>query len=149
MIPKLYCIRYKGKDLGCAYEKCTAVKLSKMGLLKIINNTKGKLNDAIVLEPFSTSVLTAEDQGLALKYGIVVIDCSWNKIVNFKKFNYKNGRKLPSLIAANPTNYGKWEKLSSIEALAAALLILNFEESANILLSKFSWGAHFREINKI
>ncbi|MDX1798732.1 MAG: DUF367 domain-containing protein [Candidatus Lokiarchaeia archaeon] len=51
-------------------------------------------------------------------------------------------------MAANPTNYGKWEKLSSAEALAAALYITKFFDLANVILSKFSWGKTFKELNK-
>jgi len=68
--------------------------------------------------------------------------------MNLKKLEFRNARKLPPLIAANPTNYGKWEKLSSAEALASALYITDFFDLANLILSKFSWGIKFKEINK-
>ena len=42
-ILKLYCIRFKDKDLGCSPEKCTAIKLEKLGLLKIIPNLTKKI----------------------------------------------------------------------------------------------------------
>jgi pre-rRNA-processing protein TSR3 len=77
----------------------------------------------------------------------MVIDCSWKKIFNLKTLNLRNSRKLPSLIASNPVNYGKWEKLSSAEALAAALYITNYSEYADLILSKFSWGAEFKRLN--
>ena len=88
-----------------------------------------------------------EDRKLILRYGLIVIDCSWKNIMSLQNLDFKNARKLPPLIAANPTNYGKWEKLSSAEALAAALFITNFKDLGNLILSKFSWGNEFKEIN--
>ena len=55
---------------------------------------------------------------------------------------------MPFLIATNPTNYGKPIRLSTVEALAAALVILGFEEQAKTILSKFSWGLNFLVINQ-
>ncbi len=145
--PKLFCLRFKGKDMGCSPKKCTAVQLNKLNLLRLIPKITGKLNKAVLLNPFAQNGLSIEDRDLVLKHGIIVIDCSWKKILDFKGFNALNSRKLPPLVAANPINFGKWEKLSSMEALAAALFITGFNDRAELLLSKFSWGTQFIEIN--
>jgi len=138
--PKLFCLRFQGKDMGCSPKKCTAVKLNKFGLLRLIPKITGKLNKGVLLNPFAQNELSIKDRYLVLKY---------KKILKFKGFNAINSRKLPPLIAANPTNYGKWEKLSSMEALAAALFITGFNDVAMVLLSKFSWGMQFKELNQL
>jgi pre-rRNA-processing protein TSR3 len=51
-------------------------------------------------------------------------------------------------MAANPVNFGKPCKLSSVEALAAALYILGEKERARELLSRVSWGIRFLEVNR-
>ena len=142
-VPKLFCLHFD----ECDRKKCTALKLARLNLVKIISNIKGRNLKAIVLNPFAKDELSASDRDLILRHGLIVIDCSWKRIFNLKNIHYTNGRTLPPLIAANPVNYGKWEKLSSVEALAAALYIINFEEWGDLILSKFNWGLEFKSIN--
>ncbi len=54
---------------------------------------------------------------------------------------------MPILIAGNPVNFGKATKLSTVEALAAALYIAGFKQEAVGLLSIFTWGHTFLELN--
>ena len=51
-------------------------------------------------------------------------------------------------MAANPVNFGKPCKLSSVEALAAAVYIIGDKERAFELLSKVNWGIRFLEVNE-
>jgi pre-rRNA-processing protein TSR3 len=44
-------------------------------------------------------------------------------------------------------NYAKPDKLTSLEALAAALYITGFPAKAAQLLSIFKWGPHFVTLN--
>ena len=141
--PKLYCLHYN----ECEPKKCTAIKLNRFNLLKMIKGIKGNLKNSIILNPFAQKIISINDRELVLKYGLIVIVCSWKKLLKFSELEHGNYRKLPSLLAANPVNYGKWEKLSSAEALAAALFITNFNEYGNLILSKFNWGIQFKEIN--
>src|SRR3989442_559705 len=57
-------------------------------------------------------------------------------------------RALLYLLAANPVNYGKPFVLSSVEALAAALVIFGRPEEARAILSKFTWGGQFLALNQ-
>jgi pre-rRNA-processing protein TSR3 len=50
-------------------------------------------------------------------------------------------------MAGNPVNYAKLGKLSSVEALAGALLILGYHAEAFSILDKFKWGHTFYELN--
>ena len=52
------------------------------------------------------------------------------------------------LLAGNPTNYSIRGRLSTAEALAAALVITGFEKEAQQLLSVFNWGNTFLTLNK-
>jgi pre-rRNA-processing protein TSR3 len=64
-----------------------------------------------------------------------------------KKFNGIK-RKLPPLLAGNPVNYAKLNKLTTAEALSASLFILGFKEQGLELLDKFKWGHTFHELNQ-
>jgi len=129
-------------------KKCTAKKLAKFGLVKIIKNRKYLPKKAILLNPIAKKTLSKEDRHIT---NIVAIDCSWkNADEFFKNFKHKMlSRCLPYLIAVNPTNYGKPFMLSTVEALSAALYIFGNEEQAKQLLSKFKWGLGFLKLNKM
>ncbi len=128
-------------------DKCTAEKLLKFKLAK---STRYIPKKAITLNPFSRNVLTRSDN-LFSNY-LCAIDCSWEKNNEPKKFSFLNGyklsRRLPLFLAANPVNYGKVGKLSTVEALAGSLFILGSNDEANLILNKFKWGHTFQELNK-
>jgi pre-rRNA-processing protein TSR3 len=104
-------------------------------------------NNSLVLNPSAAEILTKHDSK-HINNGLVVIDCSWKRAeeVFVRRFKGIN-RKLPLLLAANPTNYGHLYTLSSVEALSAALVILGFQEEARKLLSQFKWGKTFLDLN--
>jgi pre-rRNA-processing protein TSR3 len=79
----------------------------------------------------------------------VGIDCSWNLADQAfsKKFDGVK-RKLPPLLAGNPLNYSKLNKLTTAEALSASLFILGYKEQSLELLDKFKWGHTFYELNQ-
>jgi len=83
------------------------------------------------------------------QYGLVGLDCSWNLSENILQTNINGeGRRLPTLLAGNPTNYSIRGRLSTAEALAAALLITGFEKEAQRILAVFTWGHTFLTLNK-
>ena len=57
-------------------------------------------------------------------------------------------RKLPPLLAGNPVNYSKINKLTTVEAIAGAAFILGDESLSKNLLEKFNWGHTFFELNE-
>jgi pre-rRNA-processing protein TSR3 len=141
--PKIFCLNFR----ECDPKKCTGFKLNKLSLVETVRKISGSLKNSLILNPFARKELSLQDRSIILRHGLIVIDCSWTNVMNLKDITFKNTRKLPPLIAANPTNYGKWEKLSSAEAVAAALYITKFYDYADLIISKFSWGVQFKELN--
>ena len=125
-------------------KKCTAAKMIKFGFAKSI---KKIANNSLVLDPFSQQTLLPKDRTSINT--IVGIDCSWNLAEKAFSKNF-NGlkRKLPPLLAGNPVNYAKLNKLTTAEALSAALFILGFKKESLELLDKFKWGHTFYELNQ-
>ena len=129
--------------------KCTSAKLRKFHLAKQLFSLNKIPRSAIVLNPESNMIITPKDRQLVLRFGLAAIDCSWNRAtLVFQKYIRGQNRKLPPLLAGNPTNYGVIGKLSSAEALAAALIITGFNEQAEGILSLFKWGPTFTSLNQ-
>lgn len=125
-------------------KKCTAAKMVKFGIAKSIKKIGNK---GLVLDPFSEKTLLPKDKSLITS--IVGIDCSWTLADQAfsKKFSGIT-RKLPPLLAGNPVNYAKLNKLTTAEALAASLFILGFRDDALAILDKFKWGHTFYDLNQ-
>jgi len=88
-----------------------------------------------------------EDKERLENFGLAALDCSWEHIEIFRKHVRGTSRCLPFLIAGNPVNFGKPTKLTTAEALSAALYIAGFKEQSEELLSIFTWGHTFQELN--
>lgn len=133
----------------CDPSKCTGLRLGRKGLAKVIYSLRQIPKGGILLNPFALDVLSPSDRFYAEKGGLLVLDCSWERVEeSFRPKIPAVNRCLPYLVAANPTNYGKPTKLSSVEALAAALYILGFRDEARRILSIFKWGPTFLDLNK-
>jgi pre-rRNA-processing protein TSR3 len=131
-------------------KKCSAKKMHKFNFAYLTNNIKKIPKNTILLNPFADKSISKEDYLIAKKNGIVAIDCSWkNAEKSFEYLNKRNySRSLPYLIAVNPINYGKVLKLSTLEAFAAALYILDNIDQAKKILNIYKWGPQFINLNK-
>jgi pre-rRNA-processing protein TSR3 len=135
---------YDAKE--CDPKKCTSRKLARFMLLRLLPTTQKIPPGSILLTPEAERAISQKDRKRAEKRGIVVLDVSW-RAATFPRIPGITERALPFLVAANPVNYGKPFKLSSVEAIAAALIILGEEDQAKLVLSKFAWGEQFLKLN--
>ena len=125
-------------------KKCTAAKLIKFGLAKKITKSQSK---TVLLHPYSEKTLFNHEKSLF--NSITGIDCSWTLAEQvFQKDFAGISRKLPPLLAGNPVNYSKINKLTTVEAIAGAAFILGSESLSRNLLEKFNWGHTFLELNE-
>ncbi len=128
----------------CNPKKCSGKRLARFDLVRLTHHID-QLRTYLVLSPFSQKALSPEDKGAR---GLAALDCSWaHAEAVFMRFKLVE-RALPFLVAANPVNYGKPFKLSTVEALAAGLIILGEREQAELILSKFNWGHVFLKLNQ-
>ena len=125
-------------------KKCTAAKLVKFKLATSVRTTS---QNTILLDPFAKRTILRGDKLLA--DSITGIDCSWELAEKtFKKKFAGIARKLPPLLAGNPVNYSKLNKLTTVEAIAGAAFILGFGDLTDELLDKFKWGHTFYDLNR-
>jgi pre-rRNA-processing protein TSR3 len=104
---------------------------------------------AVFLNPFAEKAFSPADRERIKTYGLVALDYSWKCTEKARLIPLMGkSRALPYLVAANPVNYGKPTKLSTVEALAAALYIIGYKEQAETLLAKFKWGPEFGRLNQ-
>ena len=130
-------------------KKCTTLKLKRFGLARVVPHIRALPYGAVILNPFCSKAFSPADRPVIARHGLAAIDCSWIHADQVFDLNTRRvSRALPYLIAANPVNYGTPTKLSTVEALAAALYIAGFSEEAEKLLSKFKWGPEFIRLNR-
>ena len=133
----------------CDPRKCSALKLKRHGLVRVVHRFRLLPRGAVVLNPFSERAFSPADRQLIETRGLVALDYSWKCTEGAKAIPlFGRSRSLPYLVAANPVNFGKPTKLSTVEALAAALYIVGHTEQAAQLLSKFKWGPEFIRLNQ-
>jgi pre-rRNA-processing protein TSR3 len=144
-LPKLLVYDFRQDDP----KKCTSAKLRKSRLVQSLSNLRRIPSSAAVLNPTSSKTLSCEDREIIQRNGLVALDCSWNLSENIFDRNIPgNNRRLPILLAGNPTNYGIAGRLSTAEALAAALILTGFRELGEVILSQFKWGETFLSLNQ-
>lgn len=133
----------------CDPKKCTALKLKHHGLVRLVRQIKLLPKRAVVLNPYSKIAFSPADRERIEKFGLAALDFSWEHAEKPLMKNVRGAsRCLPYLVAGNPVNFGCPTKLSTVEALAAALYIAGFQKEAFRLLSIFKWGHTFIELNR-
>jgi pre-rRNA-processing protein TSR3 len=133
----------------CDPKKCSALKLKRHNLIRVVHRLRLLPHGAIVLNPFAEKAFSPADREGIEKNGLVALDYSWKRTEKAKLIPLLGeSRALPYLVAANPINYGTPTKLSTVEALAAALYIVSYKEQAEQLLSIFKWGPEFIRLNQ-
>ena len=132
-------VRYAGDDDP---EKCTARKLARFDLAELHRSDRATPR-GVVLNPHAERALSPADRTGRL----VALDCSWESAAEARFSLPGEHRALPFLVAANPVNYGRPFRLTTVEALAAGLVILGEREQAESILAKFRWGGTFLELN--
>ncbi|MFH0897808.1 MAG: DUF367 family protein [Candidatus Bathyarchaeota archaeon] len=129
--------------------KCSSARLLRFKLVRPIHHWYRFLKNVILLNPYVEEALFPGDRSIIEEYGILVVDCSWAKAQKVFSKNFKSRNlRLPTLLAANPVNYGCPHKLSSAEALAAVLFIVGLKKDAEMLMKVFKWGHTFIELNR-
>jgi len=133
----------------CDPKKCTALRLHRLNMANIVHNMYRWSSSSIVLNPIASHIISKSDSNNMLNNGLVALDCSWKTAEPFFKRKSKGiHRRLPWLVAANPINYGKPIRLSTAEALAAALWIAGFIDESIEVMNKFKWGHAFFMLNQ-
>ena len=135
-------IRYAGDDDP---EKCTARKLAKFELATL-HHSHEAAPYGVVLNPHAEQALSPADRDIGET--LLALDCSWESAGEARFSLPGEHRALPYLVAANPVNFGRPMELTTVEALAAALVIFGETTQAETILSKFTWGETFLELNE-
>jgi pre-rRNA-processing protein TSR3 len=135
-------------------KKCTARKLQRLGLAIIHEQIRRPPRRGFLLDPVAGTILGPDDVS-SLKQGasIVALDCSWKRLDDSlaqvqKRAPNLEGRTLPVVLAANPVSWGKPGRLSTVEALAVSLVLVDRWDQAKEILRPFSFGDQFFKLNQ-
>ncbi len=131
----------------CDPKKCSALKLKRFGLVNVVYQVRLLPRGAIVLNALAERAFSPADKPRMEWFGLAALDYSWEQGIQPRLPRYLVSRCLPFLVAANPVNFGTPTKLSTVEALAAALYIADFKSDAEKLLGIFKWGPEFVRLN--
>ncbi len=130
--------------------KNTALRLQRHNRARLVDDLRHIPRHAVLLNPFAKKALSREDLPQMRRFGLLALDCSWRHAE--EAFPILQGRvrsrALPFLLAANPVNYGRPFKLTTAEAIGAALWIAGETRQARKVLSALSFGEQFLELNR-
>ncbi len=136
---------------------CTGRRLMHWGRVRLMANASRDAPGPVVLDPYAPTPLSSADRATAARSGLLVVDCSWNRLSARGGFPGEDGRtsrhgsrrRLPILMATNPQHYGRVAQLTTVEAFAAALYVLGRESEARRVIDGFAGGEEFWEVNQI
>jgi pre-rRNA-processing protein TSR3 len=135
----------------CNPKRCSAKRMARFGMVEAVDRLGQLPKKAILLDPFAKKALSREDAEQAANRGVCILDCSWEHaegtFKKAKKIGRLTSRSLPYLLAANPINYGKPWRLSSLEAAAASLTILGDGAHGRRVAALTNWGRTFMQLN--
>jgi pre-rRNA-processing protein TSR3 len=144
-------VRITGEDHPKA---CTGRRLVRQGLAREWKEGALHGRGPILLDPRAMDPLTALDAPRAAAAGLLVVDCSWNRLSQRGGFDpalsglaHLTRRRLPWLLAGNPQHYGRVGELNTAEAFAGALDILGDPVAAERVLGTFAGGPGFLSLN--
>jgi pre-rRNA-processing protein TSR3 len=120
-------------------------KLERYGMVRVFSRLSAIPRTSLILDPTAEQALSPADK--VKTRTITALDCSWEVLDTSVVRSWRFKRALPYLLAANPINFGRPFKMTSVEAMAATLFILGEFEQADAILSKISWGIRFLELN--
>jgi pre-rRNA-processing protein TSR3 len=136
---------YAYRDNSCDPKKCTVKRLERSGLVKVLSKTSHIPRNTILLDPTASQALSPADKPAR---SVTALDCSWDVLDTGAVSSWRKRRALPFLVAANPVNFGRPWRLTSVEAFGAALFILDEQEQAAVVLETQNWGPRFLELNE-
>ncbi len=124
------------------------MRMVRMKKARILRSLQRIPRGSVVLNPVSQVAFSRQDRATIIRSGLVALDCSWKQAETiFESSRFGDQRALPYLLAANPINTYKPLKLSTAEAVAAALYIAGFQDASRQLMALFKWGPSFLTLN--
>ncbi len=135
---------YAFRDNSCDPKKCTVKRLERSGLVRVLSKISHIPRNTILLDPTAPQALSPADRPAR---SLTALDCSWEVLDTGAVSSWRKRRALPFLVAANPVNFGRPYRLTSVEAFGAALFILGEREQARVVLESQNWGPRFLELN--
>ena len=131
-------------------KKNTALRLARFGKARLVDRVDKCPQQAVLLNPFAKKALSREDLDAMRRNGLLALDCSWAQAEEAFPvlLGRTKSRALPFLVAANPVNWGKPLRLTTAEAIGAALYIVGEARLARDVLSAVPFGDSFLQLNK-
>ena len=114
-------------------------------MVRVLSKISHIPRNTLLLDPTAEKALSPADRPAR---SITTLDCSWDVLDTGAVSSWRRRRALPFLVAANPVNFGRPWRLTSVEAFGAALFILGEPGQASLVLESQKWGPRFLELNE-